>query len=75
MPKFDRTGPMGYGPGTGRGMGPCGYGMGHGGGYGMGYSGRRFYTKKEETEILEDEIGILEGELEAIKERLNELKG
>ena len=73
MPRFDRTGPMGFGPRTGRGMGPCGYGAGYGDGYGMGYGGRRFYTKKEETEILEEEIGALEGELEAIKERLNEL--
>ncbi len=23
MPGFDRNGPRGYGPGTGRGMGPC----------------------------------------------------
>ncbi len=27
MPVYDRTGPSGYGPGTGRGMGPCGAGM------------------------------------------------
>ncbi len=23
MPRFDRTGPLGYGPGTGRGLGSC----------------------------------------------------
>jgi hypothetical protein len=26
MPGFDRTGPMGAGPGSGRGLGPCGAG-------------------------------------------------
>ena len=27
MPGFDGTGPLGQGPGTGRGMGPCGAGV------------------------------------------------
>ncbi len=54
MPARDRTGPMGLGPGTGRGMGPCvqgpgfgfGFGRGMGGGWGRGFGrgwfGRRF---------------------------------
>ncbi len=51
MPRFDRTGPTGAGPQTGRKMGPCndnkdtvdgqGSGMGRGMGMGMGF-GRRF---------------------------------
>ena len=54
MPRGDRTGPMGSGPMTGRGMGYCGgyagpgfmssgpgYGFGRGGGFGRGF-GRGF---------------------------------
>lgn len=40
MPGFDQTGPAGYGPGTGRGMGPCGRGMAYGRGFRQG-AGRR----------------------------------
>lgn len=51
MPGFDKTGPTGAGPKTGRGMGPCGGGQGFGGGRGglgrgMGAGrgfGRRFF--------------------------------
>jgi hypothetical protein len=43
MPGLDQTGPMGYGPRTGRGMGPCGRGMAYRGrfprGYGAGFGG------------------------------------
>ena len=76
MPGFDRTGPRGLGARTGRGMGPCGdgYGGGYGGGFGQGFGWRRFFTKKEEKESLEDETEELEQELKAIKERLAELK-
>jgi hypothetical protein len=78
MPGFDRTGPRGLGPRTGRGMGPCGdgygYGGGYGGGFGRGFGGRRFLTRKEEKESLEEETEALEQELKAIKERLAELK-
>lgn len=47
MPGFDGTGPCGYGPLTGRGLGPCGAGrFGFYGGYGRGFGwrgpGRRF---------------------------------
>jgi hypothetical protein len=76
MPRFDGTGPMGQGPRTGRGMGPCGGGMGFGCMRGNGAGlGRRFYTRKEESEILKDEAGVLEEELKAIKERLEEIGG
>ncbi|QTL97094.1 hypothetical protein GM661_03425 [Iocasia frigidifontis] len=58
MPAGDRTGPQGYGPLTGRGMGNCvgswcpvprrgfGVGVGRGRGYGAGYGpgyGRRYH--------------------------------
>ncbi len=89
MPRFDGTGPTGAGPGTGWGLGPCGAGMawrrgfGRGLGYGRGLGWRRFggylyqpqITKKEEKEILEDEVVDLEEELKAIKARLAELRG
>ncbi len=75
MPRFDGTGPLGYGAGTGRGFGPCGAGMDWGRGFGRGYGWRRFLTKKEESEMLQDEVVEMEEELKAVKERLSELKG
>lgn len=77
MPGFDGTGPLGYGPRTGRGMGPCGLGLARGRGYGRGF-GRRFYyspSKKEEMEILEEDSQVLKEELGAIEDRIKELKG
>jgi hypothetical protein len=85
MPRFDGSGPAGLGAGTGRGVGPCGagarggYGGGYGAGYGSGYGygprlGRRFFTRREENEMLTDEATSLEEELKAIKERLAEIE-
>jgi len=74
MPRFDGTGPWGMGPGTGWGLGPCVAGMGWRRGAGRGFGWRRFYTKKEESEILEEDVKDLEEELKAAKERLTELK-
>lgn len=71
MPRFDGTGPFGFGPGTGWGRGPCGRGMGQRRGFGY----RRFFTKKEESEMLKQEIEDTEEELKAMKELLSELKG
>jgi len=48
-------------------------------GFGRGFG--RFWrfgsqiTKKDESEILEEEAGNLEEELKAVRERINELKG
>jgi hypothetical protein len=85
MPRFDGTGPLGLGPGTGWGMGPCGAGRGRG--WGRGY-GRRFWgypygaypyqpqiTKEEEKEVLEEELKNLKEEMKEIEARLAELKG
>jgi len=86
MPKFNGTGPMGYGPGTGRGMGFCEGGMGYGcrnSGCSQRLGWRKFFgnypdsasSKKEETEMLSEEAGLLEEELKTIKSRLAQLKG
>jgi hypothetical protein len=68
MPRFDGTGPLGSGPGTGWGLGPCGAGR-----FNRGF--RRFYSRQEESEILKEEVKVLEDELKAVKERLTDLKG
>ena len=86
MPRYNGTGPLGSGPGTGWGLGPCGGEMAYGrrgGGRGRGLGWRRFWgyypaptpSKKEEAEMLSEETEILEQELQAIKSRLAELKG
>ena len=72
MPRFDKTGPLGVGPGTGLGLGPCGAGLRRG--FARGFGWRRFITKKEESEVLKEEAEDLEQELKAVKERLTELK-
>ncbi|MFH0803779.1 MAG: DUF5320 domain-containing protein [Candidatus Tagabacteria bacterium] len=78
MPKYNGTGPLGFGPGTGRELGPCGMGMGWQRGFGRGFG--RFWRfgsqvpQKEEKQMLEEEADILEDELKTIKDRLNELK-
>ena len=84
MPRQDKTGPMGMGPMTGRGMGSCGGGMAYGRrrGGGQGFGWRRFWgyypapsvNKKEEAEILAEEAEVLEEELKAVKTRLDEIK-
>jgi len=65
MPKRDKTGPLGQGPITGRGLGPCGSGMRQG--FGIGFGRRVTLTKAEE-------IRILKAELKEIEKRLKELK-
>ena len=83
MPSFDRTGPLGMGPRTGRGVGPCGYGsdLGRGYGYGMGRGFGRFWnssyvptlTREEEAELLKEEAEELENELKSVKDRIGRL--
>jgi len=76
MPRFDGTGPMGQGPGTGRGLGPCGAGLGMGRGFygGYGFGRRRFISPKNELSALENEEKMLEEELSAIREEISALK-
>lgn len=72
MPRLDGTGPMGYGPMTGRGLGPCGRGMGRGWGAGYGY--RRYNSPRNELAVLEEEEKMLEQELAIIREEKAVLK-
>lgn len=71
MPQLDKTGPMGEGSGTGRGMGPCGAGMR----CGWGCERRRFISPKNELTALEEEEKALEKELEIIREEKAALQG
>lgn len=77
MPRFDRTGPRGEGPLTGRRFGPCGYGDRR------GFGRRQFcpfleepivITKEEEKELLKEDIKALEQEKEYIEKRIKEIK-
>jgi len=75
MPRFDRMGPGGLGPRTGKGFGPCGYGSGRGMGYGRGcdWGYRAPITNQQEKEILTEDMGALQKEIEVIKARIKEL--
>ena len=85
MPAMDRTGPLGQGPLTGRGLGPCGAGFrrGFGRGMGRGFGFRRFamapqtmeLTQADEKKILQEELKEIELERKEIEKRLKELKG
>ena len=74
MPRFDRTGPMGYGPMTGRGFGPCGRGLGFRRGFGLRYAEPVALTKEEQKKILEAELKEIEAERKEIENKLKELK-
>ncbi len=68
MPRFNGTGPLGAGAGTGWGLGPCGCG----GRRGFGF--RRFISPKNELATLEEEEKMLEKELEMLREGKAALK-
>jgi len=90
MPFGDGTGPLGLGPMTGRGMGYCAGHRRPGfmnPGFGWRWRRRRFWrywgpywplggtiSKEEEEEMLRMYLKDLEEEIEAIKQRLEELK-
>jgi len=84
MPAFDKTGPQGHGPMTGRGIGPCGRGRGMGMGFGRcrGYGrglGRYFgwnapQTKEEQKEDLESYKKALQEEMEETEKALTDLE-
>ncbi len=69
MPGRDRTGPMGKGPRTGRGLGPCGRGLTRG--FGRGFA-REDYSDNEDERIanMEEENKELKKELKEIKKKL-----
>lgn len=79
MPGQDRTGPLGQGSLTGRGLGLCGNGRSQGfgcrRGFGRGFGFRRqiTLTKDEEKKILESELGELNLEKQEIEKRLKEI--
>ena len=86
MPAQDRTGPLGAGPLTGRGLGPCGAGFRRGfARFGRGF-GRAIplaspivqesvvLTEAEEKQILQDELKQMKAEMQEIQKRLKELK-
>jgi hypothetical protein len=81
MPGQDRTGPLGEGAMTGRGLGLCGNGIRRGVGRGLGRGCRRGFgfrnqialTKEEEKKTLESELKTLDLEKQEIERRLSEL--
>jgi len=77
MPGYDRKGPDGYGPKTGRALGPCGSGQASRRCYGRGFRGRGFgrsttqpveLTKEQERKILEAEKQEIETKLKELEE-------
>ena len=89
MPNFDRTGPHGQGPMTGRGMGRCGNGAGTGAGFGQGRGfgggqgrgfgrgfgfGLRRATPTDDKIDTQNYVKDLEAELKEAKNHLASLK-
>lgn len=81
MPGFDKTGPMGAGPMTGRGFGPCGLGLGWRRRFGAGRGLGRYFgwgwnipqTKEDKLKALADYRKALEEELEDVKKEEDEV--
>lgn len=71
MPRLNGTGPQGYGPMTGRGMGPCGCGMRRGAGF---FGQRNYVSPKNNLSYLESEKSALEEELSIVNEEISSLK-
>jgi len=84
MPGRDRTGPMGYGPGTGWGAGPCadnpnpyipGRGFGMGCGRGRGFRGGMGHQARWGGPFVQptpqEERSFLENQMEALQNSLN----
>lgn len=74
MPNRDTTGPMGMGPGTGRGMGTCCGGGCFG--FGIRRGGKRFWMmdKKERELFLKEEAEALKEELQDIEKEIADLE-
>ncbi|MFH1585443.1 MAG: DUF5320 domain-containing protein [archaeon] len=75
MPNQDKTGPLGQGSMTGRGLGPCGGRFGFRcWGRGFGFRQTPQLTKDQEKKILEAELSEIDAERNEIEKRLKELK-
>jgi len=83
MPNRDKTGPLGAGPRTGRGLGPCGggsnfgygcCGRGFGRGLGRYFGWNQPQTEGERKQALIDYRKALEEELEDTKKLEDSLK-
>jgi hypothetical protein len=76
MPGQDKTGPLGQGPLTGRGLGLCGGGFRRG--FGRGFGRMAFapveLSTEQEKKVLEAELAELEAEKTEIQKRLKEMK-
>ena len=70
MPNRDKTGPMGQGPSTGRGLGPCGGGVRRGFGCGRGFGRGLGFSKQSLTDYRK----ALEEELQDVKKQESNLK-
>jgi hypothetical protein len=76
MPGFDKKGPVGEGPVTGRGFGPCGWGLAGRGIFGWRRGGRIFggwlggWGRGGRREDLEAYKSELKEELERVEEEL-----
>lgn len=74
MPGFDGTGPAGYGPMTGRGMGPCGRGMARGFGRGRRFARFGAVNYSNDVDALKSEEKALEDELQTLRDRISEVE-
>ncbi|HHW98490.1 MAG TPA: DUF5320 domain-containing protein [Firmicutes bacterium] len=82
MPRFDGTGPMGWGAKSGRGLGVCGFparatafmGRGYGYGIGRGLGSCRWFRRAatESRDAIRNEISFLEERLNGLKALLEE---
>lgn len=79
MPGFDKTGPAGEGPKTGRGYGPCGLGLGWRRKFGFRRGMGRYFgwawpqSGEEQKKALEEYQKALEEELEDVKKEQQQL--
>ena len=79
MPGQDKTGPLGQGPMTGRGLGQ-GLARGRGRGFRRGFGLRQAFmqpqviTETQEKELLKQELEAIKSEQVEIESRLKEIK-
>jgi len=73
MPGFDKTGPMGAGPMTGRGFGPCGLGLGWSRRFGAGRGMGRYFGCWNFPQAKEDKLKALTDYKKALQEELEDV--